>query len=60
MPKANKRRTLCRTTPIHKGAAYGGVGTALDLVRQPRLFGRAVDLGCYEAQSGSGTMLWVR
>ena len=45
---------------IGKGAAFEGVGTALDLARQPRLFGRAVDLGCYEVQSGSATLLWVK
>ncbi len=44
---------------IGKGVAYDFSG-ATDLIGNPRLFGRAVDLGCYELQQGPATVLELR
>ena len=38
-------------------AAFGAPEAAVDLAGNPRLFGKVIDMGCYEIQVGGGTML---
>ncbi len=48
----------CRNTGSN--AAYGAPEAATDLAGNPRLFGKHIDMGCYEIQVGGGTMLLLR
>jgi hypothetical protein len=41
-------------------AAFGALADATDLAGNPRLFGKIVDMGCYELQVGGGTMLLLQ
>ena len=40
--------------------AFGAPATAVDLLGAPRLFGKSIDLGCFELQMGGGTMVILR
>ncbi|MBQ6923164.1 MAG: PKD domain-containing protein, partial [Kiritimatiellae bacterium] len=37
--------------------AFGALASAVDLLGAPRLYGKIIDIGCFELQSGAGTML---
>ena len=37
--------------------AFGAPASAVDLLGAPRLYGKSIDIGCFELQSGAGTML---
>ena len=41
-------------------AALGALTDAIDLAGNPRLFGKVIDMGCYELQMGGGTMLLLK
>ncbi len=52
--------TLMSKSPcVGKGAAYDFTGVT-DLAGNPRLFGPAVDIGCYELPRGLGSVLQLR
>jgi hypothetical protein len=48
----------CRNTGSN--AAFGAPAAAVDLAGEPRLFGKSIDMGCFELQSGAGTILFMR
>ena len=41
-------------------AAWDSLAGAVDLAGEPRLFGKVIDMGCYELQVGGGTMLLLQ
>ncbi len=45
----------CRNTGSN--GAFGAPADAVDLLGAPRLYGKVIDMGCFEFQSGAGTML---
>ena len=48
----------CRNTGSND--AFGVPAAAVDLAGAPRLFGKVIDMGCFELQAGAGTMLIVQ
>ena len=48
----------CRNTGSN--AAFDALTDTVDLAGNPRLFGKRIDMGCYELQSGAGTMLLLQ
>ena len=40
--------------------AFGALTDAVDLANTPRLFGKRIDMGCYELQMSGGTMLFLQ
>ena len=40
--------------------AFGAPATAVDLLGAPRLYGKIIDMGCFELQMGGGTMVILR
>ena len=40
--------------------AFGALTDAVDLTGNPRLFGKRIDMGCFELQMGGGTMLLLK
>ncbi len=48
----------CRNAGLN--AAFDTLEDATDLAGLPRLFGKAIDIGCYELQSGAGTLLLLQ
>lgn len=48
----------CAGSPlVNAGASVGGAETAVDLLGRPRLFGRRIDIGCYEGRLGGFTLI---
>ena len=45
----------CRNTGSND--AFGAPASAVDLLGAPRLYGKIIDIGCFELQSGAGTVL---
>ncbi len=48
----------CRNTGSNE--AFGALTDAVDLLGNPRLFGKRIDMGCYELQMGGGTMILLK
>ena len=48
----------CRNSGSNE--AFGALTDAVDLMGNSRLFGKRIDMGCYELQMGGGTMLFLR
>ena len=44
---------------VDAGVNYDGM-SATDLARNPRKFGKGVDIGCYECQKKKGFFIYVR
>ena len=49
-----------RSQAVNAGTAWAGCRDALDLNGRPRVFGAAIDLGCFECEKLPGTILGVR
>ena len=50
-----------RNSPaVNAGLEQSWAAGTFDLAGNPRLYGRHIDMGCYELQSGAGTMLLMR
>ena len=49
-----------RSQAVNAGTAWAGCRDALDLDGRPRVFGAAIDLGCFECEKLPGTILGVR
>ena len=58
--EAGDFRLKSRSPCINKGAPFEGMESALDLLCRKRLFGPAIDLGCYELPFGRGTVVELR
>ena len=48
----------CRNSGSNE--AFGTLTDAVDLLGNPRLFGKVIDMGCFELQMGGGTMLLLK
>ena len=48
------------TSLIRDAGAAGADDSGIDLAGNPRLFGKAIDIGCHELQFGAATMLMLR
>ena len=48
----------CRNAGLND--AFGAPVDAVDLLGAPRLYGKIIDMGCFELQSGGGTMVILR
>ena len=50
-----------RASSLARNAGLDGAdGSALDLAGRPRLYGKSIDIGCYEIQSGASTFLMLQ
>jgi predicted outer membrane repeat protein len=57
------RYTFSAASPCRNAGsneAFGAPATAVDLLGAPRLFGRFIDMGCFELQMGGGTMILLK
>ena len=55
--------TLRTSSPCRNAgsnAAFAALADATDLAGLPRLFGKVIDIGCHELQSGAGTLLLLQ
>ena len=60
---ATRDYTLRPSSPCRNAgsnAAFDAVADATDLAGLPRLFGKVIDIGCHELQSGAGTLLFLQ
>ena len=53
-------RLKSRSPAVDAGTAWAGCLDALDLDGRPRVFGKAIDIGCFECERRPGTALQVR
>ena len=62
-PREPGRYTFNAASPCRNAGsndAFGAPATAVDLLGAPRLFGRFIDMGCFELQMGGGTMILLK
>ena len=59
-PREPGRYSFTAASPCRNAGsndAFGAPASAVDLLGAPRLYGKIIDIGCFELQSGAGTVL---